>query len=376
MNENEDTELVDIITPHFLMLPTHRHPPRHDISASPAAALTASTPTTSAVSPSLSRRSFLQNAMTASAGLLIASLLPALHTPAAAQSVSRGFPGSPRPWHVAMPLSNGSLNLSTGNVQLTIPITGWSGLSSVNFALVFNNQRNRPAGTTLGRGWTHSYNIYVDTSVSGVARLVDGDGTETPYAQSGTSWTAPNGVYDTLVHNVSGTWTLTKKGGLQYQFSTGGQLTSIVDMAGNAATMGYTGGVLTSILDATGAHGLALQYTSGYLSGVLDNVSSALWQIAPSSVGPTQISFPPLSGLPAGHVQIAYDGSSNVNLFTDQLMQQWHFSYSGTTLQYFTGPGTISGTLSGATPGSGISCFRLNISYCNTCKAFLFGENS
>ena len=252
-----------------------------------------------------------------------------------------------------MPLPNGSLNLSTGNVQLTIPITGWSGLSSVNFALVFNNQRNRPVGTTLGRGWTHSYNIYVDTSVSGVARLVDGDGTETPYAQSGTSWIAPNGVYDTLVHNVSGTWTLTKKGGMQYQFSAGGQLTSIVDMAGNATTLSYAGGVLTGIVDATGSHGLILQYTSGHLSGVLDNVSGALWQITPGGAGPTQISFPPLSGMPASHVQLGYDGSGNVNLFTDQLMQQWHFSYSGTTLQFFTGPGTISGTLSGATPGSG-----------------------
>ena len=140
---------------------------------------------------------------------------------------------------------------------------------------------------------------------------------------------------------------------MQYQFSTGGQLTSIVDMAGNATTMGYSGGVLTGILDATGSHGLVLQYTSGYLSGVLDNVSGALWQITPGGTGPTQISFPPLSGMPASHVQIGYDGSSNVNLFTDQLMQQWHFSYSGTTLQFFTGPGTISGTLSGATPGSG-----------------------
>ena len=275
-----------------------------------------------------------------------------------------------------MPLPNGSLNISTGNVQLAIPITSWNGLSSVSFALIFNSQRNRPFGTTLGAKWTHSYNIYMDTSISGVARLVDGDGTETPYAQSGASWVAPSGVYDTLVQNGAGTWTLTQKGGMQYQFSSGGQLNSVIDMAGNATTMGYSGGVLTSILDATGSHGLMLQYSGAMLIGVMDSVTGAVWQIMPSGAGPMQISFPPLPGMPPGNVQLGYDGSSNVNLFTDQLMQQWHFSYSGTTLQYFTGPGTISGTLSGATPGSGISCFRLNISYCNTCKAFLFGENS
>ena len=81
MNENEDAKHVDIITPPLFDADdtaSSTMPPRHDISAS--ASLTA-------VSPSLSRRSFLHNAMTAGTGLLIASLLPAFHTPAMAQSV-------------------------------------------------------------------------------------------------------------------------------------------------------------------------------------------------------------------------------------------------------------------------------------------------
>ena len=356
MNENEDTKYVDIIPPLLFdaadavssAMPPHANPS----AASASVASSAPSPLTISTA-SVSRRSFLKSAASLGAGLLIASLLPASHMPAAAQSVTGGFPGTPRPWHIAMSLPNGSLNLSTGNVQLTIPFTSWSGLSSINFALVFNNQRNRPVGASVGPRWTHSYNIYIDTSVSSVARLVDGDGTETSYTQAGSNWVAPVGVYDSLVANGGGTWTLTKKCGVQYQFNSSGQLTAIMDRSGNTTNLSYTGGVLMAIYDATASHGLLLQYSGGTLVGVQDTITGATWQIQPGGSGPIQITFPPLPGTPNTPVLLGYDGNGNVVLYTDQLQRQWHFVFSGTTLQQFNGPGTISGTLSGAIPGSG-----------------------
>ena len=51
---------------------------------------------------------------------------------------------------------------------------------------------------------------------------------ETSYTLSGGSYVAPAGVFDTLVHNGDGTWTLTQKMGTKYNFRADGTLGSIV----------------------------------------------------------------------------------------------------------------------------------------------------
>ena len=158
-----------------------------------------------------------------------------------------------------MGLYGGNFCLSAGNTQLSLPVCGWGGLGGgIAFSLVFNSQSSR--SSVVGAKWTHSYNVFL-TGTSPVV-LVEGDGTETAYAVSGSVYTPPAGCYDTLVQNGSGTWTLTRKGGMKLNFTAAGVLSSIVDTNGLTTTLTYTGGLLTTVTDAA-SRTLTLGYTSG-----------------------------------------------------------------------------------------------------------------
>ncbi|HLF79433.1 MAG TPA: DUF6531 domain-containing protein [Dehalococcoidia bacterium] len=104
----------------------------------------------------------------------------------------------------------------------------------------------------LGFGWTHNYaiglKIYSDSSVT--VRYPSGNTAFFKY-NAGT-FTPPTGVFDTLVKNGDGTYTLTTVSAVKYNFSTTGKLMSIVDRNNNATTLAYTGDVMTSVTDPGG----------------------------------------------------------------------------------------------------------------------------
>ena len=162
------------------------------------------------------RRNFVQGLVASGAALVAGAMLAGGATPASA-SIATARPGSPNPWEASQSIYSGVVNLATGNVTLTIPITSWAGTGGgFNFALVFNSQSTRTS--YFGPKWTCSYNYYIVGTNPAV--LIGDDGSETSFALSGTTYTAPAGCYDTLVHNASGTWTLTKKSGAILQFAT------------------------------------------------------------------------------------------------------------------------------------------------------------
>ena len=86
------------------------------------------------------RRQFLRGLATGGATIVAGSLLAGVSTPASA-SGANPRPGSPNAWEASRSIYGGNVNLATGNVNLTIPITSWSGTGGgLNFALVFNSQ--------------------------------------------------------------------------------------------------------------------------------------------------------------------------------------------------------------------------------------------
>ena len=120
----------------------------------------------------------------------------------------------------------------------------------------------------LGPGWTHSF--YWSLQAGTVAEVRRGDGRRDLYTHnSDGSYTAPPGVYDTLVKNGDSTYTLTLTNQTAYDFSSAGVLTKIREPAGNQITLGYTGSNLTSITDTTG-RAVTLGYVANRLASITD----------------------------------------------------------------------------------------------------------
>ncbi|MCI0562214.1 MAG: DUF6531 domain-containing protein [Nitrososphaera sp.] len=93
----------------------------------------------------------------------------------------------------------------------------------------------------LGHGWTHSYNIFLTENPVGSVAIKQGDGREEFYDPTGGGnyQSRFGGVFNTLVKNPDGTFTLTSKDQTELHFNTSGQLTSITDRNGNTLTLQY-----------------------------------------------------------------------------------------------------------------------------------------
>ena len=129
----------------------------------------------------------------------------------------------------------------------------------------------------LGYGWTHSYNSFLFSQVGAMFRMDQNGRTEKFQGGTGGVYTSDSGYFETLKKNLNGSFTLTDKNKMVYQFATvpgtffalGGpvyRLQSVADRNGNTNTMTYSGGNLTKVTEPTG-RSVAFGYNS---SGQLD----------------------------------------------------------------------------------------------------------
>jgi RHS repeat-associated protein len=139
-------------------------------------------------------------------------------------------------------------------LDLTVPGRG------LGFAILRTyNSANTDSGS-MGSGWTHFYDqkLTVESATSILIRM--GDGRLDRYTLSGSSWTPPTGIYNTLTNNGDGTYTLKLKDQTRYTFDAAtGHLLTIADRNANTATLAYVGGLLSSVTDPTGR-----AYSFGY----------------------------------------------------------------------------------------------------------------
>lgn len=149
------------------------------------------------------------------------------------------------------------VNTATGNYtyerrDLEIPGTGMS----FAFTRAYNAQDASVVTATdgpLGYGWTYNYNTSLSVDPAGNVTLRWGDGRTETYAPDGAGGFTPQyGVFDTLVDNGNGTYSLNRKDLSHYHFDTSGRLAAIVDKNGNGITLTYTGSDLTRVTDTVG----------------------------------------------------------------------------------------------------------------------------
>jgi RHS repeat-associated protein len=177
-------------------------------------------------------------------------------------------------------LSVDPVNTATGNyiyqhTDLSIPGKGMA----FSFERSYNSQAASDvsaASGPFGYGWTHSYNTYLTVSGSTVTVTL-GDGKTETYTSNGSGgYTAQYGVFDTLVNNGNGTYSLKKKDLTTYNFNASNRLASIVDKNGNSIVLTYSGSRLTRITDTAGRN-IDLGYDSNnFIVSIMDPMTRAV----------------------------------------------------------------------------------------------------
>ncbi len=144
------------------------------------------------------------------------------------------------------------VNTATGNYiyqKKDIEVPG-RGLSFV-FKRYYNSQSGKDG--PLGFGWGYTYNAKLTVNADSTVTIRWSDGKTQSWTPDGTGGFTPQyGVFDTLIENGDGTYTLKKKDLTQYNFDSSGRLLSIIDKNGNQISLTYTGNNLTQITDSVG----------------------------------------------------------------------------------------------------------------------------
>lgn len=108
----------------------------------------------------------------------------------------------------------------------------------------------------LGPGWTHSLEWSLVEN-GDLVTMHRGDGRQDRFTRSGGTYARPVGVTDTLVKNGDGTFTLTSREQLAYDFVSG-KLTAVRDLAGDRLRLTYRGDNLVR----SPANGAGATYTA------------------------------------------------------------------------------------------------------------------
>lgn len=194
-------------------------------------------------------------------------------------------------------LCNG--NLVTQYRAFTIPSRG------LPLSLVFTHN-------SLTNAWTHSLAAVVLEQGNGDVVYIDGDGTAHLFdSVGGGDFDAPAGLYDVLVKNGDGTFTLTHPDQSAHEFDTAGKLIALRDRHDNTITLTYSSGELTEA-EAAGGQTLTFAYTSGNLTSVTDNASHTL--------------------------AMTYNNNDRIKTFMDPMEYVTEFTYGGGNIETITDP--------------------------------------
>jgi RHS repeat-associated protein len=123
---------------------------------------------------------------------------------------------------------------------------------------------------SMGTGWTHTFNLYLQTKADGTIAIQDPNGLDESFRPDGAGGYLPNnGSQSTLASQPDGSFLWVKGDGEAYTFDSGGFLTAISDRFSNTITLTYQDGRVSTITDTLGRH-ITFSYNS---SDNLDHVT-------------------------------------------------------------------------------------------------------
>jgi YD repeat-containing protein len=124
-----------------------------------------------------------------------------------------------------------------------------------DWAWDFFYNANVPGTTTLGPGWSHSFEIALFFGVPDPNSITVrwGDGRRDVFVSDGGGWAAAPALHAMRITLIAGGYRLRTKHGEVYDFDSLGRLIAMRDRNGNAMTFTYDGnGRLDTVIDATG----------------------------------------------------------------------------------------------------------------------------
>jgi len=218
-----------------------------------------------------------------------------------------------------------SLNIASGNLshsQNLFTVPNSSGLMP-DFTLYYNSMEGYNG--VLGKGWTHTYNVFISTDPTDDAYILSDDrGGMISLYRNGDYYTSDISAYPMLQVNTDGTFTLLYKNGMVYSFNTNGKLTAITDRNGNQVNLTYSAGSnLVSITDLAG-RAIYLSYAGNRISAITDPNNNSY---AFSYSGDTLTSVSSHSSLGTQTWHYTYDGEAFMLTKTDPQGNLVRYSY-------------------------------------------------
>ena len=168
------------------------------------------------------------------------------------------------------------VNTATGNfVHEETDISISTRSQALSFTRFYNSQDDRI--TSLGKGWTHNWNVYLTLKTEDkIAGVQWGDGKTDYWRQDTQGNYKPDlpGLYDKLSHETNGNWIVVRKNLNTYTFDSGGKLIRVSDKNANTFTLQYSHptnpNLLSSVADPAG-RSLTFTYDgNGLLRSVVD----------------------------------------------------------------------------------------------------------
>lgn len=165
-----------------------------------------------------------------------------------------------------------SVNTATGNyvyqrTDMRVPGRGLD----FEFRRTYNSLDT--TSSPMGKGWSHSFNIYLSNEGNNIVAVHYSDGKVLEYERSadGTFKSRTPGYYDVLIESYDGTWALKKIDLRVYNFAKDDlRLTSIVDRNGNTVSVSRdSAGNITQVTDTVGRT-FYFSYAGNLLTSVRD----------------------------------------------------------------------------------------------------------
>lgn len=184
--------------------------------------------------------------------------------------IEQATDGSKLGFYPNVPTSPEPINMGTGNYiyqykDLFIPGRGLP----LSISRTYNSM-DAYSGP-FGSGWTFNYNVNLVVTGSGDVVVMREDGRRDTYKLNpdGT-YSPPLSIFDILVKNPDGTYTLERKDQIKYDFTSGGKLFNIIDKNGNQISLTYTGNDLTKVTDASGRELVFAYDATGRIISITD----------------------------------------------------------------------------------------------------------
>lgn len=172
------------------------------------------------------------------------------------------------------------INTSTGSYEYKHTDINIPAINTYLHFTRYYSTVNAAVNSSLGYGWSHSYDYYVINRADTIWDVHYGDGHVSTFIPlidgNGSSFALYGGTFETLYKNPStGYFTLTFKSGEVYEFNSNNKLAAITDLNGNETTLNYSGGNLSSVV-APGGRSLTFTYNASRIVTITDPIGRTI----------------------------------------------------------------------------------------------------